>query len=345
MIMNPGLRKLIFGLSLALLSVSVGVIGFMIIENYTFIQAVYMTAITISTVGFREARPLSNGGMIFTSAYIMFNLGLFAYIITYVARFIFDGELKSQYQHYSNSNELKKMKDHIIVCGYGRNGSKAVKELKLSKLKCVVIDNKPEFAEALYKIADAVVIGDASDENNLIEAGISKAKSIIITLPNDAENVYITLSARELNPDIQIISRASLERTQKKLLKAGADTVIMPDSLGGKHMAQLITKPSVIQFLNLLESVEGKFAIEQVTYDELKSEFHEMSIRDMNIRNMSGVSVVAYQTTGGSFQINPPAQTVLDPGGSFIVLGRRDELDHFKETFLQKSKFSLANHK
>ncbi|RLD21214.1 MAG: potassium channel protein [Bacteroidetes bacterium] len=342
--MNPGLRKLIFGLSLALLSVSVGIIGFMLIENYSFTQAIYMTAITISTVGFREAKPLSEGGMIFTSAYIMFNLGLFAYIIGYVARFVFDGELKSQYQHYANSNELKKMKDHVIVCGFGRNGSKAVKELKLSKLKCVVIDNKPDLADALYKAADAVVIGDASDEQNLIDAGISKAKSIIIALPSDAENVYITLSARELNPDIQIISRASNELTVKKLHKAGADTVIMPDSLGGKHMAQLITKPSVIQFLNLLESVEGKFAIEQVTHEELKSEYKGKSVREMNIRNMTGVSVVAYQTTGGSFQINPPAQTVLDPGGNFIVLGRRDELDHFQETFLQKSKLSLVKH-
>jgi voltage-gated potassium channel len=345
MIMNPGLRKLIFGLSLALLSVSVGIIGFMIIEDYTFIQAIYMTAITISTVGFREARPLSNGGMIFTSAYIMFNLGLFAYIISYIARFVFDGELKNQYHHYTNSKELKKMKDHVIVCGYGRNGSKAVMELKENKIKCVVIDNRTELSEELLKIANATVIGNASDEDNLIEAGIAKAKSIIIALPNDAENVYITLSARELNPDIQIISRASSLLTEKKLLKAGADTVIMPDSLGGKHMAQLITRPSVIQFLNLLESVEGKFSIEQVAYDELKSEHQGESIREMNIRNMTAVSVVAYQTTGGSFQINPPAQTVLDPGGNFIVLGRRDELDHFKETFLHKSKLSLANHK
>lgn len=340
--MNPGLRKLIFGLSLALLSVSVGVIGFMIIEKYTFIQAVYMTAITISTVGFREAKPLSNGGMIFTSAYIMFNLGLFAYIVSYIARFVFDGELRNQYHHYTNSKELKKMKDHVIVCGYGRNGSKAVKELKESKIKCVVIDNRTELEDDLLKVVKASIIGNASDEENLIEAGIAKAKTLIVTLPNDAENVYITLSARELNPDLQIISRASNESSQKKLLKAGADTVIMPDSLGGKHMAQLVTKPAVIQFLNLLESVEGKFSIEQVSYDDLITEHHGESIREMNIRNMTGVSVVAYQTTGGSFQINPPAQTVLDPGGNFIVLGRRDELDHFKDTFLIKNKFSLT---
>jgi voltage-gated potassium channel len=190
-----------------------------------------MTAITISTVGFREAKPLSDTGMLFTSAYIMFNLGLFAYIVSYIVRFIFDGELKNQYQHYSNSKELKKMKDHIIVCGYGRNGSKAISELKENKLKCVIIDNKSEISDILYKVADAVVIGNASDEQMLIDAEIEKAKSIIITLPNDAENVYITLSARELNPDIQIISRASNELTQKKLRKAGADMVIMPDSL------------------------------------------------------------------------------------------------------------------
>lgn len=340
MIMYPGLKKLIFGLGLALLSVSIGIIGFMTIEDYNFTQATYMTAITISTVGFREAKPLSEGGMIFTSAYIMFNLGLVAYVVSYSARFIFDGELRNQYQHYTNSKELRKMKDHVIVCGYGRNGSKAVKELKESKIKCVVIDNRTELADELLKIVDASIIGNASDEENLIEAGITKAKTLIIALPNDAENVFITLSARELNPEIQIISRAANELTQKKLLKAGANTVIMPDSLGGKHMAQLVTKPSVIQFLNLLESVGSKFAIEQVSYDDLKIDHHGESIREMNIRNMTGVSVVAYQTTGGSFQINPPAQTVLDPGSNYIILGRRDELDHFKDTFLIKNRFS-----
>ena len=200
--MNSGLRKLTFGLGLSLLSVCIGVFGFMMIEKYNFTQAVYMTAITISTVGFREAKPLSDAGMIFTSAYIMFNLGLFAYIVSFAAKFIFDGELKSEYEAYSNKNQLKKMKNHVIVCGYGRNGSKAVRELKKSGQKCVVIDNNSEISESLSKLANAIVIGNASEEEVLIEAGIEKAKAIIITLPNDAENVYITLSSRELNPSL-----------------------------------------------------------------------------------------------------------------------------------------------
>ena len=333
--MKSGLRKLIFGLGLSLLSVSIGVFGFMMIENYNFTQAVYMTAITISTVGFREAKPLSDAGMIFTSAYIMFNLGLFAYIVSFAARFIFDGELKSQYQAYSNQNQLKKMKNHVIVCGYGRNGSKAVRELKKSGQKCVVIDNNSEISDSLSKLADAIVIGNASDEAVLIEAGIEKAKAIIITLPNDAENVYITLSSRELNPSLQIISRASQELTQNKLRKAGADSVIMPDFLGGKHMAQLITKPSVIHFLNMLEGVDGVFNIEQVRYEELKSDFQGASILEMNIRKATGVSVMAYQSDEGAFQINPSASTVLMPGGNFIILGNGEEIDKFQHQYLQ----------
>ena len=333
--MNSGLRKLIFGLGLSLLSVSIGVTGFMMIERYSFTQAVYMTAITISTVGFREAKPLTDAGMIFTSAYIMFNLGLVAYIVSFAARFIFDGELKNQYQAYYNQKHLKKMKDHVIVCGYGRNGSKAVRELKKSGQKCVVIDNKAEITESLSKLADAIVIGNAIDENVLLEAKIEKAKAIIITLPNDAENVYITLSSRELNPSLQIISRASQEITQKKLKKAGADSVIMPDFLGGKHMAQLITKPSVINFLNMLEGVDGVFNIEQVRYEELKSEFQGTSILDMNIRKATGVSVMAYQSTQGAFQINPPASTVLMPDGNFIILGSLEEIDKFQGQFLR----------
>jgi voltage-gated potassium channel len=335
--MNNGLRKLIFGLGLSLLSVSIGVFGFMMIEEYSFTQAVYMTSITISTVGFREAKPLSDAGMIFTSAYIMFNLGLVAYIVSFAARFIFDGELKSQYQTYTNKNQLRKMKNHVIVCGFGRNGSKATRELKQSGQKCVVIENNSDITESLNELADAIVVGNAVDEAVLLEAGIEKAKAIIITLPSDAENVYITLSSRELNPSLQIISRASQEITKKKLKKAGADAVIMPDSLGGKHMAQLITKPSVIQFLNLLEGVDGVFNIEQIRYEDLKSEFQGASILEMNIRKTTGVSVMAYQSSQGAFKINPPANTVLVPGGTFIILGNGEEIDKFQNQYLLKN--------
>ena len=332
--MNSGLRKLIFGLGLALFSGVLGVSGYMIIEDYSMTEAIYMTAITVSTVGFKEARPLSEAGMIFTSIYIFMNFGMVAYVVTYAARYVFDGELQSEYRHYSNIKILRKMKDHVIVCGYGRNGSKAISELRISKENCVVIEHDSNVTEDLKKVADAVVRGDASDEQNLITAGIERAKAIIITLPNDADNVYITLAARELNPGIKIISRASQEMTRKKLLKAGADTVVMPDSLGGKHMAQLITKPSVIQFLNMIEGVEGVFNVEQVRYEELKSDFQGCSILDMNVRKTTGVSVMAYQSAQGAFHINPPASTVLQPGGNYIILGNKEELEAFGQKFL-----------
>jgi voltage-gated potassium channel len=332
--MNPGLRKLIFGLGLAILSVMLGVTGFMIIEGYTITQAIYMTAITISTVGFREAKPLSEAGMIFTSAYIFMNFGLVAYTVSYAARYIFDGELRNEYRNYYNYKRLKKMKDHVIVCGYGRNGSKAVSELQHSNEKCVIIENDNSITDDLKQAADALVRGDASDEQSLISAGIEKAKAIIITLPNDADNVYITLAARELNSGIKVISRASQEMTRKKLLKAGADTVVMPDSLGGQHMAQLITKPAVIQFLNMLEGVEGVFKVEQVRYEELKPEFQGSSILDMNVRKTSGVSVMAYQSSQGAFNINPPATIVLQPGGHFIILGSAEEIEQFESQFM-----------
>lgn len=332
--MNTGFNKVVFALGLALSSIAGGVIGFMILEDYTFTQAIFMTVITISTVGYREAKPLTDGGMVFTSGYIMLNLGIFAYIVTFIARYIFEGEFRSQYQHYSNKKALRKMKDHIIVCGFGRNGSKAVAELKSNNQKCVVIDNKFEIEDELANAVEAFVIGDASDEQVLIEAGIENAKSIIIALPNDAENVYITLSAREINPKLQIISRATTEITMKKLYKAGADTVIMPDSLGGKHMAQLITKPAVIHFLNMLEGVEGIFDVEQVKHDDLKSEYQNKSIKELNIRKDTGVSVLAYQSTQGTFQINPPASTVIQSGGNIIILGSEEEISRFQDRYL-----------
>lgn len=332
--MNPSLRKILILLLLSLLSVVVGIVGFVIIEDFTIIEGLYMTVITLSTVGFETRRALSETGMVFISIYIMLNLGLFAYIVSKVVRYVFEGELTGEYQYYLNKKSLKKMNNHIIVCGFGRNGSKAFSELSKSEENAVVIDRDESLELGIHNNGHIFMHGDASDDEMLLNAGIEKAKAIILTLPNDAENVFIALSARELNPSIRIISRASNEGSYNKLIKAGANDVVMPDNLGGKHMAQLVTKPSVIHFLNMLEGVSSDFHMEEVTYAQLLSQYQGKSIQEMGIRKVTGASVVAHLKANGEFIVNPKAEASLQEGGAFIILGTNDDIQAFRDVFI-----------
>lgn len=228
------------------------------------------------------------------------------------------------------------MENHIIVCGFGRNGSKAFSELSESNEATVVIDKNESLKDELHSNGHIFINGDASDEDVLLAAEIGKAKAIIITLPNDADNVFITLSARELNSSIRIISRASNDFSLSKLLKAGANDVVMPDNLGGKHMAQLVTKPSIIQFLNMLEGVGSDFHMEEVSYGQLKKEFQGRSIKDMDIISISGLSVIAHKTLSGQFIVNPGAHSLLKEGDTFILLGRAEDVTLFIDHFVQQ---------
>jgi len=330
--MNDGLKKIILALLLSMISLGIGVTGFMLIEGYSFLESIYMTIITLSTVGFKEVRPLSDAGMIFLSVYILLNIGLFAYLVSHVVSYVFEGELKKQFLKYVSDKDLKKMKNHVIVCGFGRNGKRVCEELK-NRQPCILIDQNPVVYEEAKGMVSQVIIGEASMEEVLHRAGIERANAIILALPNDADNVFITLSAREFNPDIMIISRASNEFSMRKLRKAGADEVILPYDLGGKHMAQLVTKPAVIEFLNMLEGAGSDFLIDQVLFDQLKPAFHEQSIKEMNIRDLSGVTVVAHKKSTGEINLYPDANEKLREGETFVILGTSHSIGKFKNEY------------
>ena len=207
-----------------------------------------MSVITLSTVGFSEVHEFSPSGRLFTAIYILMNLGILAYAVSVLSTFLFEGKLKSIFKNYMSDLKINKMNNHIIVCGYGRNGKEACEELLRAGKEFVVIEKEIEVQNQLEDTKRIpMLIGDATFDKNLKLAGIQRAKVIIITSPSDASNVFITLTARELKPDILIISRASENQTGNKLYRAGADKVIMPDNLGGMFMAQMVTKPVVIE--------------------------------------------------------------------------------------------------
>ncbi len=324
------LRKFFFAAGLLIISLLVGVTGFSLIEDYKFLDSVYMTLITMSTVGFQEVHPLGDGGKIFVVFYIMFNIGVLAYVVSIVTTYVFEGELNKIYKHIMFDWQVKKIKNHVIVCGYGRNGSRACRELQKMKTPVIVIEKSEDSLETTGDDLPAIH-GDATLDENLIKAGIERARALITSLPHDADNVFITMSAKEHNPDIMVIARASDFKSEQKLHRAGADRVVMPDILGGIHMASLITKPYVIEFLEILNGVgDSDLRLEEFSFSQLKPDYQNRSIRELDIRKTTGATVVGIKDDARGFLFGPNVDTVIGSDDILIVLGSDASLDKFK---------------
>ncbi|MTI30480.1 potassium channel family protein [Xanthovirga aplysinae] len=332
---HRSIRKLIWALGLLLLSFIGGVAGYMLLEGYSLSGALYMTVITVSTVGYGEVEPLTEAGRWFTSLYIIFNLCILAYVISVITTYLFEGELKKVLGELKVGRGVKKLKKHVIVCGYGRNGAKACEELAGSGRQFVVIDSNSEVAMNFPENKHYhFILGDATTDDTLKDAGIERAEAIILTLPKDADNVFISLTARELNSSIVIISRASNVNSVKKLYRAGASKVVMPDALGGMHMAQLVTKPDVIEFLQLLNGLGTlKLSLDEFSFENLKSEFRDKTIRDLDIRKRTGATVIGFKDSNQGFYFNPHAETVIKKDVTLIVVGNEQEIENFRKFY------------
>lgn len=309
------------------LVVLLGSAGYMLIEGFTFIEALYMTVITVSTVGFREVHELSDGGRLFTSFLIISSFGTFAYGATSITKYVLSGEYKAYFRDYKLSKTVDNLQHHTIVCGYGRNGKQACKTLEAHKKKYVVIESNEDRLEQLREANLVHVVGDATNEENLIKAGIEKASALISTLPNDANNLFVVLSARELNKNLQIVSRASEINSDKKLRIAGANNVIMPDMVGGAHMASLTVTPDVIDFIDRI-SVQGpgEVRLEEIQFSEVPEDMKNKTIAELGNRYHTGTTIVGFKTPEGDYIVNPSSDTVIIPGSKLFVLGNPDQI-------------------
>lgn len=327
--------KFYISLGLLFLIVLMGMVGYMSIEGMSWLNALYMTVITVATVGFREVHPLSEAGMLFTIFLIITSFGTFAYAITSLTAYVMDGEFNRYFQERRMSNAIEKLEGHVIICGYGRNGRQAAHVLKNHNQRFVVIENKKEIVETLtHRFSDLVISDDATKDETLEKAGIKKASALITTLPMDADNLFIVLSARTLNPKLCIISRASDDNSDKKLKTAGADNVIMPDKIGGAHMASLVLKPDVIEFLDVITGQGGDtINLEEITFENLPEQLRNHSIKDLEVRNRSGANIIGFKTGNGEYIINPSADTKIIPGAKLFVLGTSDQIRKLKEIF------------
>lgn len=310
----------------------VGVAGFMVIEEYGFWEAVYMTVITISTVGFNEVKPLTFEGRIFTVILIMSSFGTFAYTITELTKYVIDGEFRRLLLHYRVDRTINKLKGHTIICGYGRNGKQAYHTLMDNNVECVVVEKERTLVTELMDSDKVLYVeGDATHDEVLIRAGIKEAEALITTLPNDADNLFVVLTARVNNPNIKIISRASEDNSDTKLRHAGVDNVIMPDKVGGAHMAQLVVKPDVVEFIDLLTgqaSVDTH--IEEIKCKDLPESYIGKSIMDLNVRKNWGANIVGFKKEDGNYVFNPSPGTQIQKGSKLFVLGTSAEISNMK---------------
>ena len=316
-----------------ILVIIIGTVGYILIENYRLLDAFYMTIITIATVGYEEVHPLSDAGMLFTSFLIITSFGTFAYAVSSITRFVIDGEFNNLFKLQKLNSSIEKLSDHVIICGYGRNGRQAAQVLKKHNKRFVVIEKNIKLTESLnHKFQDLVLTGDSTQDEILLKAGILKAKALITTLPADADNVFIVLTARNLNPKLTIISRASEDGSDIKIKIAGADNVIMPDKVGGAHMASLVMKPDVMEFIDHITAQGGdNNNLEEINFSHLPDHLKNKTLKDLEIRNKSGANIIGFKTETGQYIINPSADTLIIPQAKIFVLGTPEQLRKLKE--------------
>lgn len=318
---------------LIVLVLVIGILGYRYISDYSWMEAFYMTVITITTVGFSEVKPLDTPSKIFTIFLIISSVFIVAYAISVITEYILSRNSLQLLKKRKVKNQIKDLSNHIIICGYGRNGAQAAEKLIAYKKPFVVIEKDKEVIE---KHEDEVLFveGDANEDSVLEQAGINRAKYLITAMPDDADNLFVVLSSRQLNKDLFIISRASQVTSQKKLQLAGADKVIMPDKIGGDHMASLVVMPDLISFLDKL-STEGKHTttLEEVSIEDFRNQMECNSLRDLDLRRKTGCTIIGYIAPDGDYILNPEADLELEPKSKVIVLGRPEQITKLNEMF------------
>lgn len=324
------------GIIIAILAI--GTLGFMVIEKWSFIDALYMTIITITTVGYQEIRPLSDAGKIFNIFFIILSFSTFTYALASVTRYIVSGEMALHFKNKKIMSTLDTLNHHVIICGFGRNGQQAALTLIDQQTPFVVIEPEEKHIQEFMLTYPQLIFlkGDATDDMILKKAGIERAVSLITTLPEDADNVFIVLSARALNNHLQIISRASHNSAVAKLKKAGANHVIMPDKIGGKHMATIVSKPDVVAFIDYLTGHEDEsMNIEAVDYSHLPDAIKDTTLQHIMEWKQTGVNCIGIKQKNGRFLINPPENTIISEGMKLIILGSKQQIQKMKSNLMQ----------
>lgn len=329
--MYSGPKNIRIALLLLVFILIIGVTGFVFIEDFSIVEAFYMTVITVSTVGFKEVHEMGPAGQIFTSFLIILSFGLFAYAITSLTRFIFDGNFRNYYYDFKMRKRVSRLHNHVIVVGWGRTGHRAIDELNKHQTPFVIVEKDLDRINSIraQKFGPYILESTTTDEA-LILAGINNARAIITTLPNDAANLMIIITAKKLNPKIHIISRAVRENSDIKLRRAGADNVIMSDRMGGSRMAKRVTHSTTLKFIDTLLNQKANVYLESVSCNKLSDCFINKTIKELNVRSKTGANIIGLRKEDGIIMFNPSPDVVLQCSDKLFVMGAKEEINALK---------------
>ncbi|MFQ5707029.1 MAG: potassium channel family protein [bacterium] len=319
-------KRIWISFGVLLLIILLGVSGYMVIEGWSTLDSFYMTIITLSTVGFGEIERLSEAGRVFTMCLIVVGIGTVGYGFGNLAVFLLEGELKHIYRTHKMDKIIKQLHDHIIICGYGHEGRHAGEELERRNVPFLIIEKDAEVAERLREEGKLVLQGDATQDEVMLNAGVAVARGLIASVHDDSDNVFITLTARGLNPHLTIVTRSAYETSVAKLYRAGANKVISSREIGGRRMASVILRPKVVNFLDIIMHDEDlALRLEEIDV-KAESPFAGKSIRELSIRERTGALIIALQRPGATIKVNPSADSVLRSGDRLIVMGNESQV-------------------
>ncbi len=320
------IRILIKTFSVVLAILAFGIAGYMIVEGWNFTDSLYQTVITVSTVGFGEVHPLSRGGRIVTIFLIFFSISLFGYFFSRFVTIMVEGRLNLFLRGRKMEKKISKLKDHFIICGFGKMGVQIAQEFSLAGVPFVIMDNNTAVFERSGNGSYLWIVGDASREEDLERCGIDRARGLVSVLSGDQDNIYAVLTARGLNKTIRIVSRANEEEAERKLKRAGADHVISPYRIGGSRIASMMLRPSIKHFLDgLARAEEIRLTLVEVEVME-NSRLAGRTIKDTGITDISESIIVGLRRSGESLLIRPPIDTELKVGDQIVLMGQIDAL-------------------
>lgn len=323
-------HRLLWGIAALTGIIVIGVAGYVVIEGWSLLDALFMTVTTITTVGYQEVHPLSTGGQVFTVFLIIGGVGGALYTLTGIVEYIIGGYFGTTLGRRRMKARINELNGHFILCGYGRVGREIARTFREEGMPFVVVDNSPESITQIDQAGYLYVLGDATDDEVLKEAGIERARGLVSAVDSDAENTYISLSARQLNPDLFIAARGS-EEAEAKLRRAGADRVVSPHRIGGRRMAMLAMRPAVVDFIDTVTYSKGRgLQLENV---DISRNSPLVGLTLGTARSQNGITVLAMRKKSGRLLANPPDKEVVEEDDRLIVIGTKKQLAALEKAF------------
>jgi len=322
------MRVLVTAILVILLLLTAGTLGYTLIEGWSPVDGFYMTLITLTTIGFKEAHPLSTTGKVFTIVLILFGVGTAAALWSSATRFITEGSLRDVLGRKKMEKNVGRLQGHYIICGYGRMGKLIAAELKRNNTPFVVLEKDEALVDHLAHDGMLGIAGNATDDSVLEQCGINRAQGLVAVLNSDADNVYVTLSARGMNAELFIVCRAADENSAGKLKRAGANRVILPYNIGGMKIAHAILRPTILEFIDQVSGGRAQDLMLDEVHVDADSPFSDLKLSESNIRQQLGAMILAIKPADGPLQINPRADHVIRTGDTLICLGITERLEN-----------------